>query len=110
MLARKVTSTDIVIQRLRDIGVQLERGTQSDGAFRIQPKMTGCESRRMLSEWRQYTQKYHDCQWQLPSGKCGSGIDLYNSVKELASCPIENFLLEEIADDWCLWLSVKTTN
>jgi len=102
-----MTYTDTVIQRLRDIGVKLDRGTQSDGSFRVQPKMTGCESRRMLSEWRQYAHKYCDCEWQLPSGKHGSGIDLYNSVKELATCPIENFLLEEKNDDWCLWLSVK---
>lgn len=101
-----MTNTDIVVQRLRDIGVKLTRGSQSDGAFRVQPKMTGCESRRMLSEWHQYGQKYVDCYWYF-DGKNGRGIDLYSTVKELAACPIDKFLLEEVNDDWCLWLSVK---
>lgn len=102
-----MSHTDTVIERLRASGIELAKGSQSSGMFRLQPKVTGCERRVMLSEWRKYSQSYIDCHWTLNGGKTGRGVDFMNPVKELATCPIGWFKVEMGNDDWCLWAWVE---
>lgn len=102
----KPTNTDIVIKRLREKGLKISRGTFENGAYRVQPKMTGCERRVALCEWSRWLQMYTDCYWKLGHRE-GRGVDFLSKLKDLATCDINDFLVKIEPHDAFLWVFVK---
>lgn len=83
---RGPTSTEILVNKLIGLGLELERPREHAELYRVQPKVTGCESRRALC----YRTR-HGCQDISGNyeNRSYEGIDLLGPVKLLAEKPIE---------------------
>lgn len=99
--ARAITNTEFVAERLRE-ELDLTPPSEYSYVYRVQPKLTGCERRSALcyqtrsgcddinSFWGESHRRYF-------------GIDLFNSVEELAKA--ESITIEQ-NDDLYLWVYV----
>lgn len=99
---RKPTNTEIVVSKLIELGLDLDTPKESVDIYRVQSKVTGCESRRALCYLGR--RGCSDISGNI-EGRSYEGIDLLDSVAVLAKSKIE-VILKPHSDSY-LWVCIK---